>query len=478
MPNPSSRIGFCYYPDDRHYTQKDLDAWLPVLQSLQAGWLILAGSAAKAVPEGFVRGLIEAGIEAVIRIPAPVRPIRTADIEPLLRSYGRWGVRFVSVFEKPNLRSAWASPEGWSRSGLVDRFIDICLPIWQAQRSAGLRPVFPALEPGGDYWDTAFLEASLDRIARRGQSGLLADLTLGVFGWTFGHPLDWGAGGPGKWPESRPYHTPEGAQDQRGFRIFEWYQAVAQRAGAPNMPMIVLAGGALPGESSGDASGGAHAEANASIGRVLLDGTIPEYVQNFAYYVLATEPGDVSAAAAWFDAPATPRPPANALRALVAAQTPKSIPGARSRIPHFVLLSPEFRNWSALAEFAFAFRPTLGFSESDAAQAEHVTLVGDAGPWATEVEARLRSCGCSVQRLAVNSLPASSHQPPARSGILGRALPELQQRQSEVEAQEPSERASRPIADGRQPIAAPSAPAPRSGRKRGLRSILNGVFNV
>ncbi len=64
-----NRLGFHYYPDDRHYTEKDLSAWLPALSALGAGWLTLRGSAARAVPEPFVRGLLEAGITPIISLP-------------------------------------------------------------------------------------------------------------------------------------------------------------------------------------------------------------------------------------------------------------------------------------------------------------------------------------------------------------------------------------------------------------------------
>ena len=63
-------IGFHYFPDETHYRQADLQAWLPELVALEARWVTLIGSLTRAVPEPFIRGLIDAGIEPIIHIPA------------------------------------------------------------------------------------------------------------------------------------------------------------------------------------------------------------------------------------------------------------------------------------------------------------------------------------------------------------------------------------------------------------------------
>jgi hypothetical protein len=63
---------------------------------------------------------------------------------------------------------------------------------------------------------------------RRGSLQLLQSLALGAYAWVGEHPLTWGAGGPERWPGTRPYITPPDQQDQRGFYIFDWYKAIAQ----------------------------------------------------------------------------------------------------------------------------------------------------------------------------------------------------------------------------------------------------------
>ena len=242
MSAPISRLGFHYFPDDSHYTEKDLEEWLPTLLRLSANWLVLHANPNRLIPEPFLRGLIEAGIRPVVWIKGRVDEVASDHISPALANYGEWGVREVVVFDRPNLRSMWPSDE-WARPGLVERFVDRMLPILQLQRATGMHPVFPPLEPGGDYWDTAFLETALKSMLRRGHRSLLDDLHLAIFARTFGKPLEWGYGGPEEWASSRPYNTPDGSQDQIGFRTFDWYAATTEAVMGKTLPMIVVAGG-------------------------------------------------------------------------------------------------------------------------------------------------------------------------------------------------------------------------------------------
>ena len=69
------KLGFHYFPDELHYRRADRNAWLPELQALDAKSVTLIGSMTRAVPEDFIGGLLDAGIEPIIHLPAvPTRP--------------------------------------------------------------------------------------------------------------------------------------------------------------------------------------------------------------------------------------------------------------------------------------------------------------------------------------------------------------------------------------------------------------------
>jgi hypothetical protein len=412
MSPSRSRLGFHYFPDDRHFTRSEAEAWLPVLTGLEASWLILRAGAEKAVPESFLRSVIDSGMEPVIHLPARVGSVGEAELAPLFASYAHWGLRYVVVFDRPNARASWESSE-WSRGGLVERFLDRALPVWRLAEASGLAPVLPPLEPGGDYWDTAFLEAALSSLVRRGEQGLLEHLILGLYAWTYDQPLTWGAGGPPAWPETRPYLTPPGSQDQRGFRIFDWYSAIASKVLEHELPMLVMAGGATPPRGRSGLLGDSYGSQNSEIVRLTLSEAVPASVIAFAFYCLSTDDTSADAHAAWFTAPDAPRPWVEAVRRSIRTAA-KSAPPRQSRgIAHYWLLPPGnepglAKVWEALLPQVADSHPTIGFSVREARSADRVTLVGNDDQHSVALEKDLREAGCRVERLPVPELARTS----------------------------------------------------------------------
>jgi len=402
MPSLNSRLGFYYSPDDQHYTQLDLDTWLPVLGSLGARWLTLQASPDRAIPETFIRGLLDAQIEPIIHIPCTVGSVSATDLTPLLNSYARWGVHYVVVLDRPNIRCNWEASD-WGKTGLIERFIDYVLPILEAQQSAGLQPVLPPLEPGGDYWDTAFLEAVLESLLRRGKQDLLQELTLAIYVWTYGKPIDWGAGGFTRWSEARPYHTPHGCQDQLGFHIYEWYSEIAERIVQTSLPMLIIAGGELPSLEAVSLGSDPHTEQNLSIARSLSNDEVPDFVQNFAFYHLTSTPDLSDHHSAWYPSVDQPLPVVAAFNQLSNLVIKKPVVSDEKPIQHYLLLPPRSttdynHNWSAIGPFVLAVQPVVGFSPQEARLAKRVTLFGDEQAIPQKVEEELRDAGCNVKR--------------------------------------------------------------------------------
>ena len=58
------------------------------------------------------------------------------------------------------------------------------------------------------------------------------------------------------------------------------------------------------------------------------------------------------------------------------------------------------RDWLNAINYIGVFRPTVGFSAEDAAQAQYVTIVGGTSGVSEEVENELRAAGCQVERIA------------------------------------------------------------------------------
>ena len=392
MTAPISRLGFHYFPDDSHYSEKDLEEWLPTLLRLSANWLVLPAAPERLIPEAFIKGLKEAGIRPVVWIKGHADDITAELLSPTLASYGEWGVTEVVVFDRPNIRSSWSSSE-WARSGLVERFVDRMLPILQLERASGMHPVFPPLEPGGDYWDTAFLETALQSMLRRGHRSLVEDLHLAIYARTFGKPLEWGYGGPKQWAANRPYNTPDDSQDQIGFRTFDWYAATAESVVGKTLPMIVVAGGPPSTLEDGDGE-------IASVLRAVQTGQLPQSVLGFNFYLLSASPNSPDSSSAWFDSPTQPRAVVGAAKRLLDIGGLASPTPASKTLSHFVLL-PD----GPMSEDTWAIVKTLvkdgviGFSAEEALQADRVTILGDEAAVPPSVERKLVEGGCTVTRV-------------------------------------------------------------------------------
>ncbi|MFU8827168.1 MAG: hypothetical protein ACNA70_06720 [Brevefilum sp.] len=160
----------------------------------------------------------------------------------LLDIYKKWGAKYVILGDKPNTKHGWPSA-GWHDDTLVEDFLDRFIPLASYALKIGLVPIMAPLQPGGDYWDSAFMELVLHGLKQRKMANILDGMVLSSYGYTYQKPLSWGSGGPERWPGSKPYTTPEGQEDQLGFHHFEWMQAVGQRVTGQKIPVVILDAG-------------------------------------------------------------------------------------------------------------------------------------------------------------------------------------------------------------------------------------------
>jgi hypothetical protein len=435
LPRAITRLGFHYFPDTLHYREIDIHAWLPEFKATGVSWLTLLAPPGRAIPEFFIRSLIHANIEPVLHFHFSLR--RRPDMNSLsllFKVYAEWGVRYVVLFDRPNLRAAW-SGNAWAQSDLVERFLDVFLPIADLAFQAGLQPVFPPLEPGGDYWDTAFLRAALQGIQRRGDSALIDSLVLGAYAWVNEKRLGWGAGGPESWPQAKPYHTPAGHEDQRGFYIFDWYLAIAEAQLGHPLPILLVGAGFPPAanrsKNAKDPEIDTHTLTHLNIARLMMgkpvDGALESdtlwpvsaHVLACNFWLLAADPGSPEAGSAWYRADGSNLPIVSALRQLqqnpdsgstevhINSKSAANLAVSARPIAHYLLL-PEATGADCnlvpadLWNYICQHHPTVGFSLEEAALAARVTIYGEQ-PALTESDfSWLRSAGCSLEHLGGN----------------------------------------------------------------------------
>jgi hypothetical protein len=420
--NNNPRFGLHYFPDTYHYRDTDLNLWLPKIHALGASWLTLIAPINRAIPEEFITGLVREGIQPVIHFKLPLdNSFRVESLSILLETYAKWGVKHVVLFDRPNQRSNWPMSY-WTRDNLVERFLDIYIPGISLVNQLGLTPIFPPLEPGGDYWDTSFLRASLRGLVRRGHGELANILVLSAYAWTGNLSLNWGAGGPERWPGSRPYRSFHDVEDQRGYRIFEWYIAEAQAITGKPPRVIVLAGGSLPQDLIDPRTAlpatDAHAQRNLTLIRLLdspIDDmeAIPPEVLTCNFWLLSCGEDSQYLSEAWFKPNGQALPIVNILRNWNAKRNSNQgsgMVGSRkiiedgnsSQIEHYLLI-PSYEwgiaDWhlEAIRPYVKKHRPTVGFSLREAAKAKKVTVIGDSKSYPDNFVDSLITAGCSVE---------------------------------------------------------------------------------
>jgi len=430
-PAATGRLGIHYFPNTGHYHAADLELWLPKLSKLGVSWIVLQAPVDRAIPEEFIVGLIQSGIQPILHFQLGLeKSAALEDLAPLFAAYANWGVQHVALFDKPNLRGQWPAT-GWTQRGLVARFLDIFTPVAHAAVDAGLTPVFPPLEPGGDYWDTAFLRAALETLQERGEDDLLNKLALGAYAWIGDKPIIWGAGGPERWPATLPYSTPENSQDQRGLHIFDWYNAISAAAIGRELPIVILAAG-VQRESGKELDADFATKTIKMAEAMQLDPKknalecVPANVLACNFWVLAapTAQGQKENESAWF----APNGKENDIakewtfwRTGESARDKQvteeddtqekvvvpSLPFASNEtyaIRHYLLLrSAEDWPLESIKPFVMQHQPTIGYSIEEAKRAARVTLAGGLQSFSDELIRTLIQAGCQVE-----NLPASA----------------------------------------------------------------------
>lgn len=243
MKTNIQKIGFSYFSSPKYHVSQYLDTWMPALNKWGGSYCVFDANFRVAVPEDAFVFAQDHDLLPLVHFKTALPPAKDFnDSSLLLDIYKKWGCQYVILGDRPNTKNAWPIAN-WHYETLVDRFLDHFIPLAYHAVRIELIPILAPLLPGGDYWDCAFLELLLNGLKQRKMDSILDHLRLASYGYTFQKPLTWGAGGPERWPGSKPYFTPEGQEDQIGFHNFDWIQATGERITGKTMPVIILDAG-------------------------------------------------------------------------------------------------------------------------------------------------------------------------------------------------------------------------------------------
>jgi len=426
FPVRATRLGFHYFPDTLHYRETDLSHWIPELTAMGVSWLVLTSPVDRAIPEQFIRGLVEAGIEPLIDFNLDLStPVSVNDLALLFKAYARWGVHGVLLFHRPNAFQSWTKAT-WARQDLVERFLDRFLPLASTAIDQNLIPILPPLEPGGSYWDTSFLKLMLTSLSRRNPVQLLDKLVVSAYAFNNMHDLNWGEGGSQKWSAARPYFTPPDQQDHLGFRIFDWYREICVDTLGKECP-IILFGAGVKGDPSKPQtqvfSPQEHRDMNLDIARLLDSDLVPvpgETSVSLAplpscviacnLWLLSSDPTGGEIPYAWYSPTADFADTVNALKEWNDRPRESCSDGqdsgvdASHPIEHYLLL-PTFEwgiadwHFRVIRPYVKKHLPTIGFSLDEAAMAKQVTIIGNHQSFSDQEIENLILAGCRIRRI-------------------------------------------------------------------------------
>lgn len=403
IPFNSDRLGLTIDFSHSNYSVESLGECLAQLEMLGVRWVVVKANPERAIPEAFIEQLIAMEISPIIQFSLSLeRPPIIEEFAGTLAAYAKWGVRYVSFFEKVNLRSSWPSV-GWTQRGLVSRFLDIFLPLAKTAVETGLHPVFPSLAPGGDYWDTAFLRRALEEMNSRGEDEIISALTLSAVSTLNSHSIHWGAGGPENWPSAIPYHTPEDSEDHQGFRIFDWYNTISLAALEKQLPIILFANG--NGEEMLAMAKQISVPTSKEFGKLL---EVPDNVIaiNFSSGEESLSPlfnvtGLPSRAGENWLSWKSGRKELSRENTKLDSSLPKKSQSLENDLEHYLLLptypwgKSKFHQ-SVIQPFIRKHHPTVGYSLSQARKADRVTVVGGSQIFTEDIIQLLTSSGCDV----------------------------------------------------------------------------------
>ena len=401
----SKKFGFHYFLDVEQFNTTDSHLWIRKLQEINAKWLVIQNPQVRAIPEEFIRSFSEAGINLVINFNEDVSSdVNLSSLITLLNVYGKWGVKYAYLFEKPNSQSKWGDIK-WNNHDIVKTHLNKFIPFAQICVKNHIKPVFSPLLPGGDYWDLAFLEESLKGLASLGMPHIKNNLILSAFGWDWGHSIEWGSGGKKKWPDTKPFHQKQNTQNQQGFRTYEWYLELSEKVLGKRLPIIILEAGIPNDRFTGNSVDTVPIDSLFTITHLLagenvydpknpelLLSPIPPEVIGCNFFTLSAQMEKKYFPYRWFTPKGIPLAPARALGLTDNAPTVQAkeqpvrmnnpIEKFHFKYRRYILLSDSLKQdmpslLEKLDPYIRNFKPHVGFSKVEAAKAAYILIITD-----------------------------------------------------------------------------------------------------
>ncbi len=417
----NSKLGLQYFSDNLHYHQHEAEYWLNQLKELGVSWLALDSTNLIAIPEPFLAELLKLNITPIIRFNFPYSLQKPPhEFQLILTYYQKIGIHYMVFFDQPNSQGFWSEKE-WLHGDIVERFIDLFLPYAKLAIANGIQPIFPPLVVADEYWDTAFIKLALQSLVRRCEKCVLDQLLISAYAHVFdlSRPLNWGAGGPQRFPEARPFSLPGHSQDQKGLHIDDWYSAIAKEVLGHPLPMVLFEGDQTVNLNQLAELSQLDERRLKIIKSLLHINSFPSPFANgneiisfsdnticFVFSQLVEQIFSDTNYLAWYDSYRNPKPFSLQVKAWMgSSRYGYTSLGSANGHHQLVLLIPPLPEAQLNAELAqiqpylLQKQPKIVFSVDEALQAEHVALISHLNAFSTEELERLNKQPSEIEWL-------------------------------------------------------------------------------
>lgn len=411
------RLGFHYYQNAEHDSEKDLEYWLPELKSLASKWLLIKSPTSRAINEKFLRSVILSGITPIIQFDiSPNYAVEELSI--LVNAYAKWGCQYITAFPFPNAVSSWEAIS-WAQGNLAEQFANCWIEFADLALSNNLIPIFPALNPCGEYLGQAFFKSTLTQIANKGRADLFNNFHFAVIAHTNERSLDWGLS------NLSPMLNPplfSSTQNNCCFRTYAAFLLLFKQISAKDAKVFLLHTGT---KTTSTTLLDRQAEINLAIAKLAENQIVRDPYQPENFVTLLEEnvlgvlfnllPSE-TASASWYDDSSKPLPVASQWKTWMQnqpTQHPEQVHDEKSNpnqkqfhpIQHYLLL-PRY-SWGIPEQWLEMIRPilrnhqvTIGFSTDEARHASQVTIFNENGFFTDEYITSLRNAGSRVRLIS------------------------------------------------------------------------------
>jgi len=226
---------------NNHNFKYAISSWIEVIRDeapVTLQWLVVdAGMGDKELKKTLLFTEKNA-IQTIVQMNLPQSNSVKEEIEGQIKKIAQMGVQWVMPEGFPNMQSYWGIQ--WARGNILSTYYEMFRSFARTAVNHGVAPILPVLIPGGDIWDTIFLQSILNQLTADNEFGVIEKLALSSAAFTYGHQASWGKGGGGSWLDAKPYHTPQGSEDQRGMNAYQWYVSISKEILQRDLPVFIF----------------------------------------------------------------------------------------------------------------------------------------------------------------------------------------------------------------------------------------------